>query len=89
MTGSDTRTGGAAGTATVTATVPPAERFGCATRLRSRTRGCGTFTARPTGYAPAPEPAPPPCGSRYAGTAVPPGHPPREGPPPASHRCPP
>ncbi|WSM10596.1 elongation factor G [Streptomyces sp. NBC_01716] len=43
-----------AGTAVVTATVPLAELFGYATRLRSRTRGRGTFTARPTGYAPAP-----------------------------------
>ncbi|WP_329577148.1 elongation factor G [Kitasatospora sp. NBC_01250] len=42
------------GTATVTATVPLAELFGYATRLRSRTQGRGTFTARPTGYAPAP-----------------------------------
>ncbi|MET8114938.1 elongation factor G [Streptomyces prasinus] len=58
VTGSDTRTGGAADTATVTATVPLAELFGYATRLRSRTRGRGTFTARPTGYAPAPEPSP-------------------------------
>jgi elongation factor G len=43
-----------AGTAIVTATVPLAELFGYATRLRSRTQGRGTFTARPTGYAPAP-----------------------------------
>ncbi|MFC8081100.1 elongation factor G [Streptomyces sp. NPDC057307] len=43
-----------AGTAVVTATVPLAELFGYATRLRSRTQGRGTFTARPTGYAPAP-----------------------------------
>jgi elongation factor G len=42
------------GSATVTATVPLAELFGYATRLRSRTQGRGTFTARPTGYAPAP-----------------------------------
>ncbi|MEY9848193.1 elongation factor G [Streptacidiphilus sp. BW17] len=49
-------TGGAArtGTAVVTATVPLAELFGYATRLRSRTQGRGTFTSRPTGYAPAP-----------------------------------
>ncbi|MDH6213133.1 elongation factor G [Streptomyces pseudovenezuelae] len=40
--------------AVVTATVPLAELFGYATRLRSRTQGRGTFTARPTGYAPAP-----------------------------------
>jgi elongation factor G len=44
-----------AGTAVVTATVPLAEMFGYATRLRSRTQGRGTFTARPTGYAPAPQ----------------------------------
>ncbi|MFI6851357.1 elongation factor G [Streptomyces sp. NPDC050416] len=43
-----------AGAAVVTATVPLAELFGYATRLRSRTQGRGTFTARPTGYAPAP-----------------------------------
>jgi elongation factor G len=42
------------GTAVVTATVPLAELFGYATRLRSRTQGRGTFTARPAGYAPAP-----------------------------------
>ncbi|RRR70481.1 elongation factor G [Streptomyces sp. RP5T] len=42
------------GSAIVTATVPLAELFGYATRLRSRTQGRGTFTARPTGYAPAP-----------------------------------
>lgn len=50
VTGSDTR----AGAAVVTATVPLAELFGYATRLRSSTQGRGTFTARPTGYAPAP-----------------------------------
>jgi small GTP-binding protein len=43
-----------AGTAVVTATVPLAELFGYATRLRSRTQGRGVFTARPAGYAPAP-----------------------------------
>ncbi|WP_425555216.1 elongation factor G [Kitasatospora arboriphila] len=43
-----------AGTAQVTATVPLAELFGYATRLRSRTQGRGTFTTRPAGYAPAP-----------------------------------
>ncbi|MFI1721551.1 elongation factor G [Streptomyces sp. NPDC020489] len=43
-----------AGSAVVTATVPLAELFGYATRLRSRTQGRGTFTARPTGYAPTP-----------------------------------
>ncbi|PAZ12638.1 elongation factor G [Streptomyces sp. SA15] len=42
------------GTAVVTATVPLAELFGYATRLRSRTQGRGTFTTRPTGHAPAP-----------------------------------
>jgi elongation factor G len=50
VTGSVTR----AGAAVVTATVPLAELFGYATRLRSRTQGRGTFTTRPTGYAPAP-----------------------------------
>jgi elongation factor G len=43
-----------AGTAVVTATVPLAELFGYANRLRSRTQGRGTFTARPAGYTPAP-----------------------------------
>ncbi|WP_406005825.1 elongation factor G [Streptomyces sp. NBC_00637] len=42
------------GSAVVTATVPLAELFGYATRLRSRTQGRGTFSARPTGYAPTP-----------------------------------
>ncbi len=37
----------------VTATVPLAELFGYATRLRSRTHGRGTFTSRPAGYRPA------------------------------------
>ncbi|GAA4550817.1 elongation factor G [Amycolatopsis samaneae] len=41
------------GTATVTAVVPLAELFGYADRLRGRTRGRGTFTTRPAGYAPA------------------------------------
>ncbi|CAM5498377.1 elongation factor G [Streptomyces coeruleorubidus] len=50
VTGSATRSGAAV----VTATVPLAELFGYATRLRSRTQGRGTFTTRPTGYAPAP-----------------------------------
>ncbi|MFF3482880.1 elongation factor G [Streptomyces sp. NPDC002701] len=50
VTGSTTR----AGAAVVTATVPLAELFGYATRLRSRTQGRGVFTARPVGYAPAP-----------------------------------
>ncbi|WP_406012360.1 elongation factor G [Streptomyces sp. NBC_00984] len=48
-----------AGTAVITATVPLAELFGYATRLRSRTQGRGTFTTRPTGYAPAPNPVSP------------------------------
>ncbi|MGI8331671.1 elongation factor G [Actinomadura scrupuli] len=43
-----------AGTVVITATVPLAALFGYATRLRSRTQGRGTFTTRPTGYAPAP-----------------------------------
>ncbi|MGI5379462.1 elongation factor G [Streptomyces sp. CA-251387] len=50
VSGSATR----GGSAVLTATVPLAELFGYATRLRSRTQGRGTFTARPTGYAPAP-----------------------------------
>ncbi len=54
VSGSATR----AGAAVVTATVPLAELFGYATRLRSRTQGRGTFTTRPTGYAPAPAEAP-------------------------------
>jgi elongation factor G len=40
------------GTAVVTATVPLAELFGYANRLRSRTQGRGTFSTRPAGYAP-------------------------------------
>ncbi|MFI7020212.1 elongation factor G [Streptomyces sp. NPDC050164] len=54
VTGSVTR----ASAAVVTATVPLAELFGYATRLRSRTQGRGTFTTRPTGYAPAPTATP-------------------------------
>ncbi|GAA1638446.1 elongation factor G [Actinoplanes couchii] len=42
---------------TVTATVPLAELFGYATRLRSRTHGRGTFTSRPAGYRPTAEKA--------------------------------
>ena len=42
------------GTVTVTATVPLAELFGYANRLRSRTQGRGAFTTQPAGYAPAP-----------------------------------
>ncbi|TQK42686.1 elongation factor G-like protein [Streptomyces sp. SLBN-118] len=38
----------------ITATVPLAELFGYASRLRSRTQGRGTFTSRATGYAPVP-----------------------------------
>ncbi|MCX4515514.1 elongation factor G [Streptomyces sp. NBC_01619] len=43
-----------AGTAVITATVPLAELFGYASRLRSRTQGRGTFTTRATGYAAVP-----------------------------------
>ncbi|MFF7371302.1 elongation factor G [Streptomyces tricolor] len=50
--GSETR----GGRSVLTATVPLAELFGYATRLRSRTQGRGTFTTRPAGYAPAPAP---------------------------------
>ncbi|MEE6262669.1 elongation factor G [Plantactinospora sonchi] len=50
VVGSTTRSG----TVVVTASVPLAELFGYATRLRSRTQGRGTFTTRPTGYAPVP-----------------------------------
>lgn len=50
VTGSTAR----GGTIVVTATVPLTELFGYATRLRSRTQGRGTFSARPMGYAPAP-----------------------------------
>ncbi|MFF4571641.1 elongation factor G [Streptomyces sp. NPDC001410] len=46
------------GSAVLTATVPLAELFGYATRLRSRTQGRGTFTTRPAGYAPAQRPVP-------------------------------
>ncbi|MFE9650935.1 elongation factor G [Streptomyces sp. NPDC006365] len=46
-----------AGAVMITATVPLAELFGYATRLRSRTQGRGTFTTRPAGYAPAPSAA--------------------------------
>jgi elongation factor G len=41
-------------TVVVTAEVPLSEIFGYATRLRSRTKGRGTFTTHPLGYAPAP-----------------------------------
>ncbi|MGW5111450.1 elongation factor G [Nocardia sp. NPDC004123] len=50
VTGSVTRPG----VVVVSATVPLAELFGYATRLRSRTQGRGTFTTRPLGYALAP-----------------------------------
>ncbi|MFE2103502.1 elongation factor G, partial [Streptomyces sp. NPDC059468] len=53
VNGSESRNG----SAVLTATVPLAELFGYATRLRSRTQGRGTFTTRPAGYAPAPQPA--------------------------------
>jgi len=39
------------GAAIVTATVPLAEVFGYATRLRSRTQGRGVFTMQAAGYA--------------------------------------
>jgi len=42
------------GTIVVTSTVPLAELFGYATRLRSRTQGRGSFSSRPAGYAPVP-----------------------------------
>ncbi|MGW8763067.1 elongation factor G [Streptomyces sp. NPDC055815] len=51
VTDSTTRSG----TAVVSATVPLAELFGYASRLRGRTQGRGTFTTRPAGYAPAPQ----------------------------------
>jgi elongation factor G len=44
------------GSVVVTATVPLAELFGYANKLRSRTAGRGTFTTRPAGYAPTPVP---------------------------------
>ncbi|WP_204048191.1 elongation factor G [Microbispora siamensis] len=47
VTGSAAR----AGTVVVTASVPLAELFGYATRLRGRTQGRGSFTSRPAGYA--------------------------------------
>jgi elongation factor G len=53
VSGSAARTG-PGGMVVITATVPLAELFGYATRLRSRTQGRGTFTTRPAGYAPAP-----------------------------------
>ncbi|MFE9763971.1 elongation factor G [Streptomyces sp. NPDC005808] len=53
VSGSTTRGGPGMGTVVITATVPLAELFGYATRLRSRTQGRGVFTTRPVGYAPA------------------------------------
>ncbi|MFE0652648.1 elongation factor G [Streptomyces sp. NPDC059534] len=50
VTDSTTRSG----TAVVSATVPLAELFGYASRLRGHTQGRGTFTTRPAGYVPAP-----------------------------------
>ncbi|WP_419993610.1 elongation factor G [Streptomyces boninensis] len=47
VTGSESR----GGTAVLTATVPLAELFGYASRLRGRTQGRGTFATRPAGYA--------------------------------------
>ncbi|WKV75812.1 elongation factor G [Streptomyces sp. PCS3-D2] len=44
----------AGGTAVITATVPLAELFGYASRLRGRTQGRGVFTTRPAGLAPVP-----------------------------------
>ncbi|MET8451498.1 elongation factor G [Streptomyces sp. NPDC005209] len=46
VTGSESR----GGAAVLTATVPLAELFGYATRLRSRTQGRGSFTTRPAGH---------------------------------------
>ncbi|GAA3988899.1 elongation factor G [Allokutzneria multivorans] len=43
------------GTVTITATVPLAELFGYSDRLRSRTHGRGSFTAKPAGFALAPK----------------------------------
>ncbi|GGN27767.1 elongation factor G [Streptomyces fuscichromogenes] len=51
VTGSAAARGGGA---VLTATVPLAELFGYATRLRGRTQGRGTFTTRPSGHAPTP-----------------------------------
>ena len=53
VTDSTARGGAGTGTAVITATVPLAELFGYATRLRSRTQGRGGFTTRPVGHAPA------------------------------------
>lgn len=58
VSGSTARGGAGTGTVVITATVPLAELFGYATRLRSRTQGRGVFTTRPVGYAPAPASSP-------------------------------
>ncbi|WP_328929426.1 elongation factor G [Streptomyces sp. NBC_00190] len=42
------------GTAVISATVPLAELFGYASRLRGRTQGRGAFTTRPAGLSPVP-----------------------------------
>ncbi|MFE3939013.1 elongation factor G, partial [Streptomyces goshikiensis] len=52
--GRDSGSAARTGTTVITAAVPLAELFGYASRLRSRTQGRGTFTARPAGYAPVP-----------------------------------
>ncbi|WUH94721.1 elongation factor G [Streptomyces sp. NBC_00433] len=55
LAGRRARVGGSvalAGSTVVTATVPLAALFGYASALRARTQGRGTFTTRPTGYAP-------------------------------------
>ncbi|MEU9039508.1 elongation factor G [Streptomyces sp. NPDC048352] len=49
-----TGSAGQGGTSVVTATVPLAELFGYASRLRGRTQGRGSFTSRPSGLAPVP-----------------------------------
>ncbi|MFE1557565.1 elongation factor G [Streptomyces sp. NPDC058734] len=49
-----TGSAGQSGTTVVTATVPLAELFGYASRLRGRTQGRGAFTSRPAGLAPVP-----------------------------------
>jgi elongation factor G len=60
ISGSTTR----AGSVVITATVPLAELFGYATRLRSQTQGRGSFTTRPAGYEAAPSPLSRPVASR-------------------------
>ncbi|MFF5707393.1 elongation factor G [Streptomyces sp. NPDC012794] len=49
-----TGSAGQAGTSVITATVPLAELFGYASRLRGRTQGRGSFTSRPAGLAAVP-----------------------------------